>query len=72
MPYPKQEDYIEFLFGLIDEFESSHPQPKRSGRLFEYENRSLMCFFVIMLLKRCCAFKAMHRWLSHHPEKAQR
>jgi len=72
MPYPKQEDYVEFLFGLIDEFESSHPQPKRSGRPYDYENSSLICFFVIMLLKRCFAFKAMHRWLSRHPEKAQR
>ena len=71
MPYPKQKDYIKFLFGLIDEFESSHPKPKRPGRPVDYENRSLICFFVTMLLKRCFAFKAMHRWLSSHPEKAQ-
>lgn len=71
MPYPKQEDYISFLFGLIDEFESSHPNPKRSGRPVDYKNRSLMCFFAIMLMKRCSAFKAMHRWLKRHPEKAQ-
>ncbi len=64
MPYPKQEDYIGFLFRLIDEFESSHPQPKGPGRPVDYEDRSLICFFVIMILKRCFAFKAMHRWLS--------
>lgn len=70
MPYPKQQDYISFLFRLIDEFESSTPKPKRRGRPPEHKNRSLICFFVIMILKRCFAFKAMHRWLTQHPQEA--
>jgi len=71
MPYPNQSDYINFLLLLIDEFESSQHKSKRPGHPFDYQDRSLICFFAIMILKRCFAFKAMHRWLTLNPEKAR-
>jgi len=71
MPYPKQWDYIRFLFLLIEEFELYAPPFQRLGRPYSYKNRSLICFFAIMQLKRCFAFKAMHRWLLHHKQEAQ-
>jgi len=69
MLYPNQEDYITFLFQLLDEFDSQE-KPKNIGHPFVYTNRSLICFFAIMTLKRCFAFKAMYRWLSIHYEEA--
>lgn len=72
MPYPSDRDYISFLRQLIDKFESSRPATRGPGRPFTYKNRVLICFFAIMQMKRCFAFKAMHRWLSRHPKKAKR
>jgi len=72
MPYPYQKDYITFLFQLLDEFESSQGTSKKPGRPFVYENRSLICFFAIMIIKRCFTFKAMYRWLVNHKEESVR
>jgi hypothetical protein len=71
MPYPNQEDYITYLFRLLDEFDSQE-KPKNVGHPFVYKNRSLICFFAIMILKRCFAFKAMYRWLSINHEEAKK
>ena len=71
MPYPNQEDYITFLFQLLDKF-GSQEKTKNVGHPLVYQNRSLICFFAIMILKRCFAFKAMHRWLSSHYEEAKK
>ena len=71
MPYPNQEDYITFLLRLLDEFDSAQENPKNPGRPFFYKNRSLICFFAIMIMKRCFAFKAMHRWLGNHQKESE-
>lgn len=71
MPYPKQEDYIKFLLQLLEKFEAKEEKQKGPGRPPVYKNRVLICFFAIMQLKRCFAFKAMHRWLLNHPKEAK-
>ena len=72
---PNQEDYITFLFRLLDKFDSQE-KPKNVGQTlghpYVYKNRSLICFFAIIILKRCFAFKAMYRWLSIHHEEARK
>lgn len=72
MPHPNKDDYITFLLNLIDEFQDAQTQTKQPGRPFDYEDRSLICFFIIMILKRCFAFKAMNRWLELNPNEAQK
>lgn len=72
MPYPNQEDYITYLFQLIDEFDLSQGDQRKPGRPFVYKDRSLICFFAIMTIKRCFAFKAMHRWLLNHKEESSK
>ena len=71
MPYPCKEDYISILSQLIDEFESSRSTTRGAGRPFTYKNRVLICFFAVMQMKGCTAFKAMHRWLLCHTEEAK-
>jgi hypothetical protein len=72
MPYPNKDDYITFLFNLIDKFQESQTQTKQPGHPFDYDTRSLICFFAIMILKRCFAFKAMNRWLKLNTNEAQK
>ena len=72
MPYPCKDDYITFLFNRIDEFHHDQPKTKQPGHPPDYEDRSLICFFTIMILKRCFAFKAMNRWLKLNPAEAQK
>ena len=70
MPYPTKDNYITFLLERIDEFQASMAQNKQPGHPLVYENRYMICFFVIMILKRCFAFKAMNRWLKRNPDEA--
>jgi len=72
MPHPNKDDYITFLFNLIDEFQNAQTQNKQPGHPYDYETRSLICFFAIMILKRCFAFKAMNRWLKLNANEAQK
>lgn len=72
MPHPNKDDYITFLLKLIDEFQDGQTQTKQPGHPFDYETRSLICFFTIMILKRCFAFKAMNRWLKLNTNEAQK
>ena len=69
---PDKDDYITFLLNLIDEFQDAQTQTKQPGHPYDYETRSLICFFAIMILKRCFAFKAMNRWLKLNTNKAQK
>ncbi|HGE72019.1 TPA: hypothetical protein ENX78_14365 [Candidatus Poribacteria bacterium] len=71
MSYPNQEDYITFLMRLLDEFDL-HNKTRKVGHPYVYENRSFICFFAVMTLKRCFAFKAMYRWLSIHSEESKK
>lgn len=70
MPYPNKDDYITFLLNRVDEFQNAQPKTKQQGHPFDYEDRSLICFFATMILKRCFAFKAMNRWLKCNPDEA--
>ena len=71
MPYPNQEYYIKFLLFLFEKFFIKREKPKGPGRPCVYENSVLICFYAIMQLKHCLAFKAMHRWLANHPNEAE-
>ncbi len=71
MPYPAQENYIQFLSQLLDEFEQTQTQsPIGPGRPFVHKNRALIGFFALMVIKGCTAFRAMRRYLEHQPEEA--
>jgi Transposase DDE domain len=72
VPYPDKDDYTTLLFRLLDEFELSETKNKGKGHPYVYDNRSLICFFIVMTLKRCFAFKAMNRWLIHNQQEAKK
>ncbi len=70
MPYPARDDYIQFLFQLLDEFDNAQADsPKTPGRPQVHTNRTLIVFFSLMIIKGCTAFKAMSRWLHHHQKE---
>ena len=73
MPYPAQENYIQFLSQLLDEFEQTQASaPKGPGRPFVHKNRVLIGFFALMVIKGCTAFRAMRRYLELKPEEAEK
>lgn len=73
MPYPAQENYIQFLSQLLDEFEQTQADaPKGPGRPFVHKNRVLIGFFALMVIKGCTAFRAMRRYLELKPEEAEK
>jgi hypothetical protein len=71
MELPSKDDYVETYFTLFEKFEQGRNQPPERGRPYEYEERILIVFFTMMMIRRITAFKAQHRWLSRHPIEAQ-
>lgn len=45
---------------------------REEGDHTNYEERKLIVFFTIMMIKRITAYNAQYRWLSRHPLEAQR
>ncbi len=71
MELPSKDDYVETYFTLFEKFEQGRNQPPGRGRPYEYEERILIVFFTMMMIRRITAFKAQRRWLNRHPLEAQ-
>lgn len=67
MKIPSQNDYVETYFTLFELFQQGRNQPTRQGRPCTYQDKVLIVFFTMMIIKRITAFKAQHRWLVNHP-----
>jgi hypothetical protein len=70
MEAPSLADYVTTYFTLFDRFKQEQDNPVHCGHPFEYEDKVLIVFFTIMIVRRINAFKAQHRWLEHHLEEA--
>jgi len=71
MQAPSQTDYVKTYFTLYERFEQAQKEGLHRGHPFDYETKTMILFFTIMLVRRIHAFKAQHRWLVQHPDKAQ-
>jgi hypothetical protein len=69
MQAPSQADYVNAYFTLFDRFKQEQDNPVHFGHPFDYEDKVLIVFFTIMMVRRITAFKAQHRWLENHPEE---
>jgi len=67
-----QADYVTTYFTLYDRFQQEQGCPVHYGHPFDYEDKVLIVFFTMMMIRRITAFKAQHRWLENHPEEAVR
>ena len=70
MQTPSQADYVTAYFTLFDRFKQEQDNSVHYGHPFEYEDKVLIVFFTIMMIRRITAFKSQHRWLENHPEEA--
>jgi len=70
MQAPSQADYVMAYFTLFDRFKQEQGNPVHYGHPFDYEDKVLIVFFTIMIVRRITAFKTQHRWLENHPEEA--
>jgi hypothetical protein len=69
---PTNEDYIQVINQLVEQFEQQHTRPQTRGRLLTYSQRVLLGFFILMQFRTIVGFKAQRRWLETHPEEARR
>lgn len=70
MKAPTRDDYVGLYFTLFEQFQQEQENTLHFGHPFDYEAGLLIVFFTIMMVRRITAFKAQHRWLSHHPDEA--
>jgi hypothetical protein len=49
MPSPDQEDYIQFRFQLLEEFEQSQDTKNKKGSPFRHKNAARIVFFSLMM-----------------------
>lgn len=66
MQAPSQTDYANLYFTLYERFEQGQTAVPHRGHPYDYETKSLILFFTIMLVRRITAFKAQQRWLVQH------
>jgi hypothetical protein len=72
MQAPSMHDYVRAYFTLYEHFEQEHRrQVSHRGHPFDYETKSLILFFTIMMIRRVKACQAQWRWLNKHPEEAR-
>ena len=70
MKAPFKHDYVKIYFTLYEHFEQEQKTDLHRGHPYDYETKTLILFFTILIMRRICAFKAQHRWLIQHPEEA--
>jgi len=68
MAKPKLTDYVELIHTLFDQFAQVQTPSRKRGHPFDYKDKSLLIFFMLMQFLHITKFKAQHRWLSNHPE----
>ncbi|MDE0425039.1 MAG: hypothetical protein OXN25_09240 [Candidatus Poribacteria bacterium] len=67
MKYPDMQEYIRFLFFLLDEFSTPAEKVSKSGRPQTYSDASLIVFYTVMTLKGITSMRAQQTYLFHHP-----
>ena len=72
MRYPDINDYIRFLFSMLDDFFNTQENVRKSGRPQTYSEAALIVFYATMTLKGITAMRAQHNWLFHHPVMLER
>ena len=72
MRYPDINDYIRFLFSMLDDFFNTQANVRKSGRPQTYSEAALIVFYATMTLKGVTAMRAQHNWLFHHPVMLER
>lgn len=71
MTAPSMHDYVKIYCTLYERFEQEQNQMMHRGHPFDYETKTMILFFTIMLVRRIIAFKAQRRWLVQHSEMAK-
>lgn len=72
MQAPSMHDYVSAYFTLYERFEQEQSeQASHRGHPFDYETKSLIAFFTIMMVHRITGFKTQWHWLMRHPEEAR-
>lgn len=69
MQAPSKTDYVKTYFTLYERFEQGQEEVSHRGHPYDYETKCLILFFTIMMIRRISAFKAQHRWLTHHRDE---
>jgi hypothetical protein len=69
MQAPSQADYVAAYFTLFDRFQQEQGNSVHYGHPFDYEDKVLIVFFTMMMVRRITAFKTQHRWLENHLEE---
>lgn len=71
MTVPCMHDYVKTYFTLYERFEQEQNHTRHRGHPYDYETKTLILFFTIMLVRRIHAFKAQQRWLVQHSDLAK-
>ena len=67
MYYPDSQEYITFLFLMLDEFSTTQEKVSKRGRPETYSDAALIVFYAVMTLKGITTMRAQHDYLFHHP-----
>jgi hypothetical protein len=65
---PRFNDYVALIYNRYAAFVQSSEAGKKLGHPYDYENQSLLVFFLWMQCKQIYAFKNQWNWLKKHPE----
>lgn len=71
MTAPSVNDYVKTYFTLYERFEQEQNTSNHCGHPYDYETKTMILFFTIMLVRRIHAFKTQHRWLVQHSDLAK-
>ena len=74
MKYPDLNEYITFLFSMLDAFSIPEENVSKRERPETYPDAALIVFYAVMTLKGITAMRAQQTYLFHHPlwlEKCQ-
>lgn len=58
MQYPDMQEYITFLFSLLDDFFSTQEKVRKRGKPETYSDASLIVFYAVMTLKGITSMRA--------------
>ena len=67
MYYPDIQEYITFLFFMLEKFSTTQEKVSKRGRPETYSDASLIVFYTVMTLKGITAMRAQQDYLFHHP-----
>ena len=71
MKAPSKHDYVKTYFTLYEYFEQEQKDGCHRGHPFDYETKTLILFFTMMMIHRISAFKSQQRWLKQHPTEVE-